>query len=116
MAGRAVTDKPAAIHRPLTDPERHLLDEVLVWKIRHNIAEQGVAVDQESTVNALDDLNIKHGMHRQYDAHHVHVTIGGKSNQVILRVTREWLSFHASHDEPITDDELRRAMSKGDIE
>lgn len=111
-----MADNPAAVNRPLDEQERDLLSELIVWKIRHNIGQQGIDVDQESTVDALEDLNNRHGLYREYDAQHLYINVGGDRNKVILHCTREWLAFHAHHGEPITEDELQRAISKGDIE
>ncbi|MDO0973788.1 hypothetical protein [Mycolicibacterium frederiksbergense] len=110
-----MTDQPAPVDRPLTDAERHLLNEILEWKIGHNIAQQGVHVDHDSVTAALDDLNKRTPLHRQYDEHHVHIHTGNPDH-TILTVRRTWLAFHASpYVAEITEDELTRAMSRGDI-
>lgn len=108
-------DDSAPVGRPLTDAERHLLNEILEWKIGHNIAQQGVHVDPDSVTAALDDLNKRTPLHRQYGEHHVHIHTGNP-DQVILTVRRTWLAFHASpYVVEITEDELERAMNRGDV-
>lgn len=112
---RTMTDQPAPIRRALTAAERHLLNEILEWKIGRNIAQQGVHVDHDSVTAALDDLNKRTPLHRQYGEHHVHIHTGDPDH-VILTVRRTWLAFHASaYVAEITEDELTRAMSRGDI-
>lgn len=106
---------PAPINRPLTDEERDLLNHVIVWQIRENIAlGSGVHVTPESVTAALDDLIERSGMGRRYDEHNVYITVGEQAN-VILRVSREWLTFHAQHDEQLTENQMREAVTKGDI-
>lgn len=109
-----MTDQPAPIDRPLTDEERDLLNWVLMWKIRENIAlGSGVHVTPESVAAALDDLIATSGLHRSYGLHHVYVMTG--KDQVILQCSREWLAFNAQHDEQLTEDQMREAKAKGDI-
>lgn len=106
----------APVNRPLNDKERNLLNEVIMWKVRENIAlGSGVRVTPESVAEALDDLIEKTGLERSYDQHNVYVLAGGRTDQVILRCSREWLAFHAQHDEQLTEDQLREAKAKGDI-
>ncbi|SBS77831.1 hypothetical protein MHPYR_490044 [uncultured Mycobacterium sp.] len=109
-------DDSAPVNRPLNDDERHMLNELVVWKIRHGIAaNSGVHVDQDSTIDALDDLIEKHGMALQYGERQVYVTVGERRN-IILRVSREFLAFHSQHDEQVTEDQLAAALASGDIE
>jgi hypothetical protein len=110
-----MTDQPAPVNRPLTDDERDLLNEVIVWKIRENIARQsGVHVTPQSIADALDDLIEKSGLRRTYDAQHLYVKTV-QHGHTILRCNREWLTFHAQHDEQLTEDQLRHAVDNGDI-
>ena len=111
-----MTDQPTPINRPLTDKERSMLNELVVWKIRHGIAaDSGVLVDQDSTVAAIDDLIEKHGMALRYGERQVYVTVGERRD-IILRVTRQFLAFHGQHDEQVTEDQLADALAAGDIE
>lgn len=102
---------PAAVNRPLTDAERHLINEILEWKIGHNIAQQGVHVDPDSVTADLDDLNERTPLQRQYGEHHVHIHTGDP-DQVILRVTREFLAYYSVE---LTHDQMVAALNKGEI-
>ncbi len=110
-----MSEKPVPVDRPLTDRERDLLNGLLIWKVRRGIAQNsGVHVTTESVVAALADLMARTPMHRNYDAGWLHITTG-RLDQVILRVSRQFLTFHASHDERITEDQLAVALANGDI-
>lgn len=114
--GANMTDDSTPINRPLNDDERDLLNHVLMWKVRENIAlDAGVHVTPESVAAALDDLIEKTGLERSYDEHNVYVQTLGRKDQVILRCSREWLAFHTQHDEQLSEDKLREARAKGDI-
>lgn len=109
-----MTDQPAPINRPLTDRERDLLNQLLIAKLQTGIEESsGVHVLAESVAGALDDLIAKVGLRREGDNTTVSVVTG--TGHVLLTVTREFLAFHAQHDEQITEDQLSRAIDNGDV-
>ena len=96
-------DQPAAVNRPLTDDERHLLTQLTIWVI----AEQTGVTDDEAA-QALNDIAREIGIHRQGDNIDVHVITG--NGHVLLHCTREWLAYWAHTEEELTIDELRRCL------
>jgi len=101
-----MTDQPARIDRPITDDERTLIKQLCIAAVANQ-----TGVSEEAAADALDDLIEKHGMYMEGDTQNVYVrtgTPGDGKNHVLVHVTREWLSFYASHpDEPINlDDHL----------
>lgn len=100
---QSMSDQPAAVNRPLTDDERHLLTQLTIWVI----AEQTGVTDDEAA-QALDDLNRDIGLHMQGDNVDVHVITG--NGHGLLCCTREWLAYWAHTDEELTIDELRRCL------
>ena len=104
---------PTPVRRPLTDAERDLVSHLLIWKLRDSISRQhGIAVTIESVVDTLKGLIEHSGMVRTYDTRNVYVLVGERQT-AILRVGREWLAFNALHDERLTEDQLREAVSEG---
>lgn len=90
-----MTDQPAPVNRPLTDPERHLIAHLAAA-----VLAQQTGCTIEVAADVLGTYADEGRMHLKGDSVDCHLTVDGK---VLVHVTREFLSFFASNPDEVID-------------
>jgi len=88
-----MNNTPAAIHRRLTDDERHLMAHLAAA-----VLAQQTGVTIEAAADTL--MNYDGDIHLQGDDIDCYMTLDG---HVLIHVTREFLAFFASHPDEVID-------------
>ncbi len=85
--------RPAAVNRPLTNEERHLVNLIAIASVAHQ-----AGCDEQTAANVLDTFTETGDVILRGDAERVYLEVNGK---VLVHCERDWLAFHAEHPEAI---------------